>query len=260
MAIHRRAASPDHRPGPVRAGDRDQAGARRPRSFPRPQAKARSLWSFEMRLLRLRHGRQGYEERAPAHPVHPNEGTDLDSIERIVFDGLKANLTTPGLIAAYVETYNEERKRLAAGLIANRSRIEKRLARVRREFDRMFQSYVKGFSEEAEVSEPLAELRAERKRLEADLANAEKPSESIALHPTALARYRQQIEDLQNFCHPMARPKTGRRSSRCANWLPPLSFSRLPRAPRSRLRCAEDLPPLSDMRSFRQPECGGERW
>ncbi len=72
---------------------------------------------------------------------------DLDTIERTVFDGLKANLTTPDLITAYVETYNEERKRLASGLIANRSRIEKRLARVKREFDRIFQSYVKGFSE-----------------------------------------------------------------------------------------------------------------
>jgi len=61
----------------------------------------------------------------------------------------------------------------------------------------MFQSYVKGFSEEAEVREPLAELRAERKRLEADLASAEKPPESIAFHPTALSRYRQQVEDLQ---------------------------------------------------------------
>jgi len=50
---------------------------------------------------------------------------------------LKANLTTPDLITAYVETYNEERKRLAAGLIANRSRIEKRLARAKREFDRI---------------------------------------------------------------------------------------------------------------------------
>ena len=122
---------------------------------------------------------------------------DLDTIERTVFDGLKANLTTPDLITAYVETYNEERKRLAAGLIANRSRIEKRLARVKREFDRIFQSYVKGFSEEAEVREPLSELRTERKRLEADLASAEKPPETVALHPTALARYRQQVEDLQ---------------------------------------------------------------
>ena len=41
------------------------------------------------------------------------------------------------------------------------------------------------------------ELRTERKRLEADLASAEKPPETVALHPTALARYRQQVEDLQ---------------------------------------------------------------
>jgi site-specific DNA recombinase len=107
------------------------------------------------------------------------------------------DLATPDLIAAYVETYNEERKRLAAGLTANRARIEKRLARVKREFDRIFQSYVKGFSEEAEVREPLMELRTERKRLEADLASAEKPPETVALHPTALARYRQQVEDLR---------------------------------------------------------------
>ncbi|MFZ2490207.1 MAG: recombinase family protein [Thermoanaerobaculia bacterium] len=121
---------------------------------------------------------------------------DLDLVERTVFDGLKANLTTPDLIAAYVETYNEERKRLAASLIATRSRIEKRLARVKRDFDRIFQSYVKGFSEEDEVRAPLAELRAERKQLEAELAAAEKPPETVALHPTALARYRQQVEDL----------------------------------------------------------------
>ncbi len=122
---------------------------------------------------------------------------DLDTIERTVFDGLKANLTTPDLIAAYVETYNEERKRLSATLVANRSRIENRLARVKREFDRIFQSYVKGFAEEAEVRDDLASLRAERKKLEADLAAAEKPPETVALHPTAMARYRQQVEDLQ---------------------------------------------------------------
>ena len=40
-------------------------------------------------------------------------------------------------------------------------------------------------------------MRAERKQLEADLASAEKPPETVALHPTALARYRQQVEDLQ---------------------------------------------------------------
>src|SRR5438105_14523156 len=71
---------------------------------------------------------------------------DLDRVERTVFDGLKANLTTPDLITAYVEAYNEERKRLASGLIGNRARMEKRLARVNRAFDRISQAYVKGDS------------------------------------------------------------------------------------------------------------------
>lgn len=109
---------------------------------------------------------------------------------------MKANLTAPDLIAAYVETYNEEPKRLAAGRIANRSRIEKRLARAKREFDRVFQSYVKGFTEEANVRDTLIELKAQRRRLEADLTSAEKPPETVARHPAALARYRKQVEDL----------------------------------------------------------------
>jgi site-specific DNA recombinase len=55
---------------------------------------------------------------------------------------------------------------------------------------------VKGFAEEADVRDTLIELKAERRRLEADLASAEKPPETVALHPTALARYKQQVEDL----------------------------------------------------------------
>ncbi len=62
----------------------------------------------------------------------------------------------------------------------------------------MFQSYVKGLVEEADVRDTLVELKTERKRLEADLASAAKPPDDmVALHPTALARYRQQVEDLQ---------------------------------------------------------------
>src|ERR1019366_3822497 len=63
--------------------------------------------------------------------------------------------------------------------------------------DRRVSIICERFAEEAEVREPLMELRTERKRLEADLASAEKPPETVALHPTALARYRQQVEDLQ---------------------------------------------------------------
>jgi hypothetical protein len=59
------------------------------------------------------------------------DGVRVVPFSTAFFEGLKANLTTPDLIAAYVETYNEERRKFAAGLIAGRARIEKRLARTR---------------------------------------------------------------------------------------------------------------------------------
>ena len=97
---------------------------------------------------------------------------------------------------AYVESYNEERKRLAGSLIASRSRLERRLGQVQREIDRLIQSYAKGELEEDDIREPLKALKAERTQLKADLESAEKPPEFVTLHPTALVRYRQQVEDL----------------------------------------------------------------
>jgi hypothetical protein len=84
-----------------------------------------------------------------------------------------------------------------------------------------------------------------------------KASRFTRLHSPAIAS-RSKI--FRKSCHPIARPKTRRRSSRCASWLPPLSFSRPLQVLRYRWRCAGGLPPSSAMRSFRQPECGGERW
>jgi DNA invertase Pin-like site-specific DNA recombinase len=120
----------------------------------------------------------------------------LGDIERAVFDGLTENLRDPALIAAYVESYNAERKRLAASLIAGRDRLERQLARAKREFERLLDSYAKGIAEEHEVKDRLAELRAERKRLEEELLAAEKPPEVVSLHPAAITRYRQQVECL----------------------------------------------------------------
>ncbi|WP_374309978.1 recombinase family protein [Methylocella sp.] len=121
---------------------------------------------------------------------------DLETVERTVFDGLKANLTDPALIAEYVRTYNDERKRLAASLNVSRARIERRIGQVTREIDRLIDSYAKGFSEDEEMKLRLPPLRAERQKLESDLACAEKPPEMVSLHPAAILRYRQQVENL----------------------------------------------------------------
>jgi site-specific DNA recombinase len=74
-----------------------------------------SLGSVEMRLLRRWHVRQGHKERTATHPVYTNEGPSQEraiivafmiSIRSSARSSMKANLTTPDLIAAYVETYN----------------------------------------------------------------------------------------------------------------------------------------------------------
>jgi hypothetical protein len=71
-----------------------------------------------------------------------------------------------------------------------------KLARAKREFERLLDSYAKGFAEEHEVKDRLAELRAEPKRLEEELLAAEKPPEVVSLHPAAITRYREQVECL----------------------------------------------------------------
>jgi site-specific DNA recombinase len=47
----------------------------------------------------------------------------LDQIERIMVDGLRAELGTREAVAYYVECYNAERRRLAAGDLASRWKV-----------------------------------------------------------------------------------------------------------------------------------------
>lgn len=121
---------------------------------------------------------------------------DLTLIETTVFDGLRRNLDNPAAIAAFVEEYNAERKRLAADLTARRNSIERRLAQARREIDRVVDAVAKGMLEDSEVMARMPPLRAERNLLEAELANADVPHNVVTLHPATVLRYREQVENL----------------------------------------------------------------
>lgn len=61
----------------------------------------------------------------------------LETVERAVLSGLSAELRHPRVIAEYVKTYHEERKRLAREYDVKRSRIERRLGEVSREIARL---------------------------------------------------------------------------------------------------------------------------
>ncbi len=120
----------------------------------------------------------------------------LDEIERRVLAGLEAQLRDPRAIERFLHTYTEERKRLAAAEETKRHRKETRLGEVQREFDRVFNSYIKGMATEEETSPRLAALREERKALEAELSAIQPPTNIVTLHPGAVTRYLEVVDDL----------------------------------------------------------------
>jgi hypothetical protein len=61
----------------------------------------------------------------------------LDAVEKAVLGGLRAEMRAPKVIAEYVRTYLDERKRLAASSNAKRQRLEQRPGLLDREIDRL---------------------------------------------------------------------------------------------------------------------------
>ena len=121
----------------------------------------------------------------------------LASVENAVLSGLRSELRHPAVIAEYVKTYQEERKRLAAGAVAKRSRLERRLGELDREIDRLVDAIAKGLGDPAVLGPKSTALNEERKRVQVELEQAPPAPEVVALHPAVLSRYEQQIENLQ---------------------------------------------------------------
>jgi site-specific DNA recombinase len=102
----------------------------------------------------------------------------LNDIGRRVLVGLEAELADPRAIERFLKTYVEERKRLAAAEETKRTRKETRLGEVQRQFQHVYNSYVKGMATEEETGPLLAELREDREALKTELA-AMTPSTNV---------------------------------------------------------------------------------
>jgi site-specific DNA recombinase len=88
----------------------------------------------------------------------------LDTVEKAVLGGLRAELRAPKVIAEYVRTYLEERKQLAASSNAKRQRLEQQLGQLNREIDRLVDAIAKGYGDPAVLGPRSSALDAERKR------------------------------------------------------------------------------------------------
>jgi hypothetical protein len=85
------------------------------------------------------------------------------------------------VIAEYVRTYHDERKRLAAEADARRIRLERRLGELNREIDRLVDAIAKGLGEAALLGSRSTALNEERKRVATELSSEPPPGLGIII-------------------------------------------------------------------------------
>ncbi|GAA0004071.1 hypothetical protein BRDID11002_40720 [Bradyrhizobium diazoefficiens] len=122
----------------------------------------------------------------------------LDTVESAVLTGLQAELRAPKVIAEYVRTYLEERKRLAITSNAKRQRLEQQLAQLNREIERLVDAIAKGHGDPSILgprSTALGGRNAER--ISEELRSEPPAAKEVALHPAILKRYEEQLGRLE---------------------------------------------------------------
>lgn len=122
----------------------------------------------------------------------------LETVETAVLAGLRAEMKSPKVLAEYVKTYHEERKRLSAEADANRTRLERRADKLKREIDRLVDHLAKGIGDPYVIGPRSTELYHERQAVLAELEKAPPAFEVVSLHPAILKRYEEQLESLQD--------------------------------------------------------------
>ena len=123
----------------------------------------------------------------------------LDEIERIVIGGLRAELGTRDAVAYYLECYNAERRRSAAGNVAARSTIENDLAEIELKIARAVAAVIDGRITREESEAHLPTLRERRADLAARLGGIEKPPALIVPQPGAVDRYLRDLARLEDL-------------------------------------------------------------
>ena len=122
----------------------------------------------------------------------------LETVETAVLAGLRAEMKSPKVLAEYVKTYHEERKRLSAEADANRTRLERRADKLKREIDRLVDHLAQGIGDPYVIGPRSTELYHERQAVLAELEKAPPAFEVVSLHPAILKRYEEQLESLQD--------------------------------------------------------------
>jgi site-specific DNA recombinase len=109
---------------------------------------------------------------------------------------MSEELKDPRLIEAYARNYNEERQRLAANSTSTRARLEAKRTRIKSERQRNIDLVVKQVIGDDDARDRIAELKAQRLQIEAELAALEEAPSIVTLHPGALDQYVETVDAL----------------------------------------------------------------
>jgi site-specific DNA recombinase len=120
----------------------------------------------------------------------------MEEIEQRVLTALKRQLLTPDAVAAAVDAYRTERRRLSQARARERGALERELGEVAREIGRMVESIKSGIDPKSLVAE-INSAQAKREALESQLRLADHPDVAV-LHPNAAASYKQKVAQIQD--------------------------------------------------------------
>ncbi len=121
----------------------------------------------------------------------------LDKIEAAVVGGLCDILKNPEAATEYIRAYNAERHRAIAEATRAAATIENRLLKVTAELDRLIKLYSVGTLELDQVEGRMKELQAEKKALTAEAATARAQVPVVEIHPAAISRFYDVLEDIR---------------------------------------------------------------
>jgi site-specific DNA recombinase len=120
----------------------------------------------------------------------------VGDLERRILGGLRSRLLSADVVATFVRTYHDERRRLAGTQATRRDHIGRRLPEIDRQIERLIVSIAEGVSA-ALIRDKLTSLEAERDRLRAEEAAIVADTRVVELHPNAAEIYRRQVDDLE---------------------------------------------------------------
>jgi site-specific DNA recombinase len=120
----------------------------------------------------------------------------VDKIERLVLDRLKMQIDNPKLMGEFVEAYLAERRALSADARRDKIKITAKITTCQRGIDNLINAVEKGTLEPEEIASRLQVQRSEKARLERELASADELVVSVDLHPTAIKRFKRNLEHI----------------------------------------------------------------